>query len=540
MNGLMMDYQLTIPSILKRVNQVYPNKRVISKLANEQIHEYTYRDMYKRIIRLMNALKKLGIKPEDRVATFAWNSYRHLELYFAIPSLKAILHTLNIRLFPEQMEFIINHAEDQIIFIDKSLVDVITPLQGKIGKVRNFIVMDDGGKEPSGKLANAIDYEELLSSSLEEECFLQIDENTASALCYTSGTTGEPKGVLYSHRSTYLHSFALCLAGSLAICERDNVLPVVPMFHVNAWAIPYASPMSGANLVFPGPNMLGKSLAELMESYRVTLAAGVPTIWNLLYHHLKNNKHDLASLRAMVIGGSAVPKSLIDNFYKDFGLNIIHAWGMTETSPLGTASILTKEMESLTYNEQLNFKAKQGPPVAGIEIRAIDDDGKEVSWDGKSIGELEVRGPWVAKEYYKNPELKEQFASDGWFKTGDVVCIDENGFMEITDRKKDLIKTRGEWISSVDMENYVMGLKGVLEACAIGRQDNVKDEAPVLYVILSKDAAETIKAKDIYTHLSNKFAHWQLPKLSDIHFVDSIPKTSVGKFDKKELRKRLK
>ncbi|HNI91291.1 MAG TPA: long-chain fatty acid--CoA ligase, partial [Leptospiraceae bacterium] len=476
-------------------------------------------------------------------ATFAWNSYRHYELYFAIPCMGAVLHTLNIRLFPEQLEYIVNHADDKVIFIDHSIAKLIAPLLSKFPNVKHLVLMDDN--TPTGvEIPNALDYEKLLNEANEDIPLIDFPENQAAGLCYTSGTTGDPKGVLYSHRSFFLHSMGICFADSLALTERDRALPVVPMFHANAWGIPYGAAMTGSSLIFPGPNLGGPILAEIIEKEKVTLAAGVPTIWKLLYQHLKSKKHDLSSLNRMVIGGSAVPRSMIENFQMEFGIPILHAWGMTELSPVGTVSRLTSEMDSWDLEKQITWRAKQGMNVPCVEIKVEDDEGKEVDWDGKTVGELLVRGPWIAKSYFNNENANTNFTTDGWFRTGDVVKIDEYGFMEITDRKKDLIKSRGEWISSVDMENLAMAIPGVLEAAAIGKPDPIREEVPVVFIVLTQEEIQKpenkrVNSKTVHDFLSKNFAHWQLPKLSDILFVDVIPKTSVGKFDKKELRKRI-
>ncbi|EJZ43429.1 AMP-binding enzyme [Leptospira licerasiae str. MMD4847] len=369
----------------------------------------------------------------------------------------------------------------------------------------------------------------------EVENFDPIDEFEAAGICYTSGTTGNPKGVVYSHRSTFLHSMSICMGDALCIKESETVLPVVPMFHVNSWGIPFASVMTGCKLVFPGKHLLGAALAELLESEEVTITAGVPTVWNVLYQHLKKTKYNL-KLHTMVVGGSAAPRGLIEGFEKDFGISILHAWGMTETSPVGTVSHLRGFMGNWDDNKRYSYRAKQGVPVPGVEIRAIDDNGKDVPKDGKTPGELLVRGPWIAASY-KSGESSESFTPDGWFRTGDVVVLDEFGYMQITDRKKDLIKTRGEWISSVDMENLVMADPDILEAAVVGRKDPVRDEAPVIFVVPLE--GKEVDPKKIHDRLKDHFAHWQLPKLDDIRSVSSIPKTSVGKFDKKILRKEL-
>jgi len=536
----MMQYPLVLGSILKRAYNVHPEKEIVSKMNDESIHRYTYGEYFKRTLQLMSALKRSGVSKYDRIATFALNHYMHFELYFAVPCNQNVLHTLNIRLFPEQLEFIVNHAEDKYIFIDKSLTRLIAPLVSKFKTVQKFIIMDDKENVEPASLPNAISYEEFLSMGDYEDGWnilnsLQIDENDPAGMCYTSGTTGNPKGVIYSHRTIYLHSMGICLADALGLGERETVLPVVPMFHANAWGIPFACVMTGAKLVFPGKHLLGHPLAELLEQEQVTIAAGVPTVWNVLYQQIKKKSYNL-KLHTMVVGGSAAPRSMIENYEKEFGINILHAWGMTEISPLGTVSRLRSYMNNWDKEKQYSVRVKQGFPVPGVEIRAIDDNGKDIPRDGKSVGELIVRGAWITDSYY-NMDIKESFTEDGWFRTGDVVAIDEYNYIQITDRKKDLIKTRGEWVSSVEMENVVMGLPFVLEAAVVGRKDPLKEEAPVVFCV-PKEGAE-IDKKAIIEELKKHFAHWQIPHLEDIHVVESIPKTSVGKFDKKVLRIKI-
>lgn len=536
----MMDYQLTIPSILKRARDVHPHKTIVTKMNDESIHRETYGEFYRRTRRLMDALRKAGVKPGDRIGTVGMNHYRHLEVYFAAPSMGAVLHTINVRLFPEQLIYIINNAQDRIIFVDKSLTKMIAAHIGEIKGVERFVIMDDLEAGEAAPLPNVVDYEAFLAtgdaSAADAEDTYTVNENDPAGLCYTSGTTGNPRGVLYSHRSIYLHSMAICMADTLAVAERETILPVVPMFHVNAWGIPFAAVMTGARLAFPGKHLLGSALASFLEQEKVTMAAGVPTIWNVLLQHLRKNKHDLSSLHTMVVGGSAAPKAMIEAYDKEFGIRILHAWGMTELSPVGTVSRLRAEMEDWTYEKQLEMRGKQGPAVAGIEIRAIDDQGKDVPRDGKTSGEMIVRGPWVTGSYF-GLDAPESFTTDGWFRTGDVVTIDEFGYVMITDRKKDLIKTRGEWISSVEMEGLVLGVSGVLEAAVVARPDDVRGEAPVVFVVAREN--ETVEKKAVIEELKKHFAHWQLPHQDDVRFIDAIPKTSVGKFDKKVLRAQL-
>jgi fatty-acyl-CoA synthase len=541
MNGLMMTYPLTIDRILARAKRNFPEQEIVSRLADGSIHRYTYGEFYKRTLRLMQALRKLGVKPGDRVATFAWNSYRHMELYFAVPALGAVLHTLNIRLFPEQLVYIVNHAEDEFIFCDKSLMKPLADLESQFKTVKQFIVMDDLSPDQGLKLKGMADYESLIAAESAVEDFPQFDENSAAGMCYTSGTTGEPKGVLYSHRSIFLHTLGISMMDSLAVSAHDVILPVVPMFHVMSWGIPFAACLTGAKPVYPGNQLIGKPIAELIEQEKVTLAAGVPTIWNVLLQHLRKDKADISSIRAMVVGGSAAPPALIEAYQKEHGVQILHAWGMTETSPLGTVANLKRHMSAWQPEKQMKQRTKQGSFVPLVEARLVDDAGKELEWDGKLSGELQVKGPWIASSYYKpeNKEANSAFTADGWFGTGDVARIDEHGFMEITDRKKDLIKTRGEWLSSVEMENTAMAHPDVLEAAVVGRHDEVRGEAAVLFVTPKPEKKDTIDLKSLHTFLGEKFANWQVPKFADIRVIDAIPKTSVGKFDKKVLRKRL-
>jgi len=539
MDGLMMDWPLVIPSILRRAAQFFADKEIVSRLGDGTLQRSNYGELQRRVHRLMNVLRGLGVQPGDRVATFAWNHQRHLELYFAVPSIGAILHTINIRLPDEQLLYIINHAEDRLIFADRSLAGALAEMQRELPTVKKYILMDDRGPEPSLLPRPAADYEELLADAPERVAFPDLDENAAAGLCYTSGTTGEPKGALYSHRSTYLHAMAACMVDAAAMSEREVMLLTVPMFHVNAWGMPYSCTIAGAKQVLPGPQMIGAPVAELIESERVTSAAGVPTIWTLLYQHLKEKHYDLSSLRTVLVGGSAASRTMMENYARDFGITILHAWGMTETSPLGTISRLKAAMEDWPTERQLEVRLKQGLPVLGVEVRVLGDQGEDLPWDGQHVGELVVRGPWIARSYYKNPGAQAAFTADGWFRTGDMVTIDPQGYVQITDRKKDLIKRKGEWISSVDMENLVLANPGVLEAAVVGRSDEVCGEVPVVLVVRRDAAKHPVEAKDIIDLLSTKFRKWQLPSPEDIRFIESLPKTSVGKLDKKVLRKML-
>lgn len=536
MEGLMMDWPLTLPHFLDRAARLFPRKEIATRTA-AGMHRYTYADFHQRVHRLAHALGRLGIGRGDRVATFAWNTYRHLEIYFAAPCMGAVLHTLNIRLAPDQLVYIINHAEDRVIFVDASLAPLLERIRDQIPTVKAFVIMGDTGPVQT-RLEPALDYETLLQEAPAAPYpWPRLDENAAAGMCYTSGTTGNPKGVVYSHRAIFLHSLALCLADTFGLCERDVVMPVVPMFHANAWGLPFAAVMVGAKIVFPGPHLQPRDIAELIQNERVTLTAGVPTIWIGLYALLERERYDLSSLRVMPVGGSAMPRSLIEAFEKRFGIRVVHAWGMTETTPLGTVANLKSYMEDWPEEERFAVRAKQGMPVVGVEIRAVDEQGREVPWDGKTMGELQVRGPWVIRAYYNDPRTAEAFQED-WFRTGDVVTIDPEGYIQIVDRTKDLIKSGGEWISSVDLENALMAHPKVLEAAVIAVPHPKWQERPLAVVVPRPEHKETITKGELLEFLRARFAKWWLP--DDVVFVEAIPKTSVGKFDKKVLREQFK
>jgi fatty-acyl-CoA synthase len=536
MEGLMMDWPLTLHHFLDRAARLFPRKEIATRTA-AGMHRYTYADFHRRVHRLAHALTRLGIGRGDRVATFAWNTYRHLEIYFAAPCMGAVLHTLNIRLAPDQLIYIINHAEDRVIFVDASLVPLLERIRDQIPTVKAFVIMSEAGPVQTS-LSPALDYEALLAESPEAPYpWPRLDENAAAGMCYTSGTTGNPKGVVYSHRAIFLHSMALCLADTFGICERDVLMPVVPMFQANAWGMPFAGVMVGAKLVFPGPHLQPRDIAELIQNERVTVTAGVPTIWIGLYALLERERYDLSSLRVMPVGGSAMPRALIEAFEKRFGIRIAHAWGMTEMTPLGTVANLKSYMESWLDEERFAVRAKQGMPVVGVEIRAVDEQGREVPWDGKTMGELQVRGPWVIRAYYNDPRTAEAF-QDGWFRTGDVVTIDPEGYIQIVDRTKDLIKSGGEWISSVDLENALMAHPKVLEAAVIAVPHPKWQERPLAVVVPRPEFKEDLTKEELLEFLRPRFAKWWLP--DDIVFVEAIPKTSVGKFDKKVLREQFK
>jgi fatty-acyl-CoA synthase len=532
MRGLMMDYPLTITDQLERANRLFPKKEIVTRTSNG-LHRYTYAELYRRACRLGNALSALGVRQGDRVASFAWNTYRHLELYLGVPSSGAVLHTLNIRLFPEQISFIVNHAEDKVIFVDDSLVSTLEPLAKDFRSVRAYVVMGDGPL-PASSLKPLYRYEDLLAAAQEDYAFPKLDENAAAGMCYTSGTTGNPKGVVYSHRSMVLHSFAQAMADAMGLCEADTVLPVVPMFHANAWGMPYTATMVGAKQVYPGAQPTPKDIAELIQSERVTVTGGVPTVLIGLLGVLEQHHYDLSSLRCVPCGGSAVPESLLEKF-DALGINVLQAWGMTETSPLATLAHPRSSMRDWDAKQRRVARAKQGLPLPGVEIRVVDEAGRELPWDGKGVGELQVRGPWVVGEYYNDPRTADAF-QDGWFKTGDVAAIDADGYMQITDRAKDVIKSGGEWISSVELENAIMAHPQVLEAAVIGLPHERWQERPLACVVVKQGQQLTKDA--IMTHLKDRVAKWCMPE--DVVFIESLPKTSVGKFAKRDLREQFK
>ena len=532
MRGLMMDYPLTITLLLERARRLFPRKEVISRTAGG-LHRYTYADLYRRTCRLANALRALGVQRGDRVGSFAWNSHRHLELYLGVPSSGAVLHTLNIRLFPDQISFIVNHAEDAVIFVDDTLLPTLEPLAARFSGVRAYVVMGDGPLPATG-LHPVYRYEDLLDAATEEAVFPRLDEHEAAGICYTSGTTGNPKGVVYSHRALVLQSLAQTATDAFALSEADVVCSVVPMFHANAWGLPFTATMVGATQVYPGPQPTPKDILDLIQQFRITVTAGVPTVLVGLLGLLEERHYDLSSLRCVPCGGSAVPESLIERFDR-LGVTVLQAWGMTETAPLATLSRPRHTMRDWSEAQRRAVRAKQGMPVPGVELRVVDDAGRELPWDGKSVGELQVRGAWIVGAYYNDPRSEEAF-QDGWFKTGDIATIDADGYVQITDRAKDVIKSGGEWISSVELENAIMAHPQVLEAAVIGLPHERWQERPLACVVVKP--GQTLTKESIMAHLTSRVAKWWLP--DDIMFVDAIPKTSVGKIAKRDLRERFK
>jgi len=531
LSGLMQDdFPLSVNHIRRAMRRNSPDARVVTHVEPGQTESATFAETYERIDRLGRVLQRLGVQPGDRVGTFAWNNQRHFELYFAIPCLGAVLHTLNIRLFEEQLTYIVNHAEDELIFVDDSLVPILEKLAPSFQTVKQYVVMGDG---ESGSLPNVLRYEELLEEAGPGEFdYPEVDERQAAALCYTSGTTGNPKGVLYSHRSISLHSTATLVKDGLGLGRADRVLAVVPMFHANAWGLPHGAALAGADLILPDRHLGAEPLASLISAERPTLMGCVPTIFaDLLRHAEANPELDLSSLSNATCGGSAVPRQLMKDFEERHKVRIFQAWGMTETSPVATFSRPAEGEQDEAY---WNQRAKQGRPLPWVELRLTNDAGEEVPWDGESTGEIEVRGPWIASGYFRDESSDEKFDS-GWLRTGDIAAVDEQGFVQITDRAKDVIKSGGEWISSVELENELMSHPDVVEAAVIAKPDERWSERPLCCVVLREDAETS--AEELTEHLRGRVAKWWLP--DEFAFVAEIPKTSVGKFDKKVLRARL-
>jgi len=531
MFGLMMDYPLTLDRIVERANRLFPHKRVRTRRLDGSLHDYTYADLYRRSRKLASALAGLGIEPGDRIGTFAWNHYQHLEMYFGIPGAGAVCHPLNVRLFPGQLAYIVNHAEDRLVFVDASVLPLYEKVARETSGVKHHILVN-APEDIQTDLPNVRHYEELIDEGDDEFEWRCTDEAMAMGLCYTSGTTGEPKGALYSHRSMFLHTLGENQAMGLGLTETDIVLPVVPQFHAMAWGLPYACPLAGADMVMPGPDLSPAVLAELMETQQVTVAAGVPSIWNGVYQDLKSTPRDISCVRALVVGGSAMPRSLIAAYERDLGVNVLHAWGMTELSPLGSVSKLQRHHLALTEDEQLDVKARQGTPLGGVELRIVDDAGVPLPWDGTTMGELQARGPWVIRSYFKREPTPEHFTEDGWFRTGDVAVMTPDGYMTITDRTKDLVKSGGEWISTVALESALMAHDQVLEAAVIAVPDEKWSERPLAVVVPTPEC--NVTGDGLREFLASRFAKFEIP--DRFVFVDELPKTSVGKFDKKLLR----
>lgn len=533
MNGLMMDTPLSIASFIQHAEKIHRHSEIVSRKPEGGIFRYTYADAARRARQAANLLKQLGVKPQDRVATLAWNTHRHFELYFAVSGSGAVLHTVNPRLFPEQIVFILNHAEDAVLFVDIQFLPLIEKIKSQLPLLKHIVLMVDKDKMPQSTLP-LLCYEELLAAQSDQYEWPLLDEQSASSLCYTSGTTGNPKGVMYSHRSTVLHAFGSITTDALGINSGSAVLPVVPMFHVNAWGVPYAAAATGAKLVLPGAAMDGASIFELIDNEKVQLLLGVPTVWLALLQYCEQENRTLQSVKDVVIGGSAAPLSMIRAFHEKHDAFVIHAWGMTEMSPLGTLNSMNPHMASLPLEERYKLQGKQGRPVFGVELRIVDDSGKELPSDGKTFGRLQVRGPWIARCYYKSDDVSAW--QNGWFDTGDVATLDEQGYMNIVDRAKDVIKSGGEWISSIDVENIAVGHPAVAECAVVGVPHPKWDERPLLLVV--KKPGHELSKEQMLTFLSDKIVKWWLP--DEVLFVDELPHTPTGKLLKRDLRETFK
>ena len=537
MKGLMMDYPLTLTQFFERARRLFHRKTMATRVPGVGLQRYTYADYADRVCRLAGALRGLGLAKGARVGTFAWNSHRHMEVYFAAPLMGMVLHTVNIRLSAQDITYIVNHAGDEVLIVDASLWHILEPIRQELATVKHVIIMKD---TPEAALPpGALDYEALVMGTAPLTEWPRLEETDAAGICYTSGTTGHPKGVLYTHRAIYLHCFASSTVDVLGISERDVILHIVPMFHANAWCVPFAGVMNGATQIFGGPNPQPRDIVEIVHHEKVTLVGAVPTVWIAIQAILeKEPQWDISSIRCIPIGGSAAPRTLIELFDKKYGAYMLHAWGMTEMTPLGSVCRPRSYMDALSEDERYAVRAKQGAPVAGVDMRIVDDRGTVLPWDGHSAGEIQVRGPWVTSAYYNSQEGAAQFTEDGWFRTGDVATLDPDGYIQITDRTKDLIKSGGEWISSVDMETTIMGHPKVLEAAVIAVPHERWVERQLACVVPKAEFKDTLTADEILDYLRPRVAKWWLP--DGVVFIDAVPKTSVGKFDKKVLRDRFK
>lgn len=535
MLGLMQDQPLLISSLIEFAARHHRDAEIVSRRVEGDLHRYTYADAAARARRVANALDRLGLAFSDRVGTLAWNGYRHFELYFGVSGSGRVVHTINPRLAPDQVAWIANHAEDQVLCFDMSFLPVIKAIWSHCTTVRHWVALCEADALPADTGIEGLrSYEAWIGAESDAYAWPEFDERSAAALCYTSGTTGHPKGVLYSHRSTILHAYGGALPDALAMSARDSVLPVVPMFHVNAWGIPYSAAMTGAKLVFPGAALDGKSVYELIEAEHVSFAAGVPTVWLMLLNHMRAGGLKFSTLKRTVIGGSACPPAMIRSFYVDYGVTVLHGWGMTEMSPLGTVCNLKLKQLELPLDAQLEIMGKQGRALYGVEMKIVDAEGAELPWDGQATGDLLVKGPWILASYFKG-EGGDPLV-DGWFPTGDVASIDADGFMQITDRSKDVIKSGGEWISSIDIENIAMAHPAVAMAACIAMPHPKWDERPLL-VVVKKPGAE-VSREALLGFYEGKVAKWQVP--DDVAFVDAIPLGATGKVQKNKLREQFK
>ena len=540
MLGLMQNQPLLISSLLEFAERHHADGEIVSRRVEGDIHRYTYKDMAARARKVARVLDAMQLEAGDRAATLAWNGYRHLELYYGVSGSERVLHTLNPRLHPDQVVWIVNHAEDKVVFFDTSFLPIIQAVHTRCPQVTNWVALCDADKLPADSGVPGLQsYEALLAAQSDGYAWPVFDENTASSMCYTSGTTGNPKAALYSHRSSVLHAYAASLPDVMCLSARDAVLPVVPMFHVNAWGVPYSALLVGCKLVFPGGAMDGKSIYELIEAEKVTFAAGVPTVWQMLLGHLKSGDLRFSTLNRTVIGGSACPPAMIQAFQDDYNVRVLHAWGMTELSPLGTLTSLKNKHLDMPADAQMKLLLKQGRAIFGVDMKIVDGDGKDQPWDGKAYGDLLVRGPWVVREYFKAeggyPLVKDADGKE-WFPTGDVATIDADGFMQITDRSKDVIKSGGEWISSIDIENIAMAHPAIAMAACIGMRHPKWDERPIVAVV--KRPGTEVTSDELLQFYEGKIAKWQIP--DEAVFVDAIPLGATGKMLKTRLRELLK
>ncbi len=535
MQGLMMDMPLLISGLIRHADRNHGDTEIVSRTVEGEIHRYTYREAHARARKLAKVLASLGVRAGDRVGTLAWNGHRHYELYYAISGMGAVINTVNPRLFADQIVYISNHAENVALFFDPTFVPLVEKLAPQLKSVRRYVLMTERARMPArSAIPGLLCYEELLEAQDDRFEWPSFDERTAAALCYTSGTTGNPKGTLYSHRSTIIHAYGAALPDALDLSARDCVLPVVPMFHANAWSLPYGCTMVGAKMVFPGPHLDGKSVYELIEQEKVTMSAGVPTVWLMLLQHLEAAKLRFSTLERTVIGGSACPPAMLRKFQEDYGVRVFHAWGMTEMSPLGTVGTLKAKQAKLDKEAQLAVQAKQGRGIFGVDMKIVDEQGEELPWDGKRFGNLMVRGPWIASSYFKGEGGDP--LRDGWFPTGDVATIDPDGYMQITDRSKDVIKSGGEWISSIDLENIAIAHPAIAEAAVIGVQHPKWDERPI--VVAVKRAGQQVSKEELLRFYEGKIAKWWMP--DDVVFVNELPHTATGKLSKLTLRQQFR